>query len=371
MLSSHSRMLGSVLALILVLLGQNVTIALTPEEAVDLLATRLDQTQIKDGPDAGSWPLETLFMGPMVTGMACAYEWTGDPAYQASADLAGARIIELGIAQGNLLGDEAYAFVHLSEISDDPNHNEWQNALVDFFLSPRKNHNEATTSEYLRAFDGLEPSTATFYLAHYLVAADYVKDQDTDVYRQALISHLSRVDDDASFPVMSLGVATWALVTTNTAADRPITSYEVLPYAPWEGVTVGDLPEMLASHQVPEGEPFAGSFYWRFDHTDGGTGGVVAGYTEDAVFGTLGLIAVASKSADGGTEEADQAITAAQTALLEGIAENGQVYGHLSRQGATYNTFSGEMLQVLWSVEQYLGRDVPVDPEPEVAEEPE
>lgn len=371
MFSSHSRMLGSVLVVIVMLLGQNVTIALTPGEAVDALAGRLDQTQIKDGPDTGSWPLETLFMGPMVTGLASAYEWTGDPNYQAAADLAGDQIMAFSIAQGNLLGDEAYAFMQLSEISDDPTHNMWQNALVDFFLSPRRNHNEATTDEYLRAFDGLEPSTAVFYLAHYLVAADYVDDQDTDVYRRALISHLSYVDDDSSFPVMALGVATWALVTTDTPADRPITSYEIRPYEPWAGITVGDLPAMLASHQVPEGESFAGAFYWRFDHTDGGTGGVVAGYTEDAIFATLGLIAVASKSVDGGSEEADQAVAAAQTVLLDGIDEDGQVYEHLSRQGGTYNTFSGEMLEVLWSIEQYLGREVPADAEPEVAVESE
>ncbi len=363
MFSSHSRMLGSVLVVIVVLLGQNVTIALTPGEAVDVLAGRLDQTQIKDGPDTGSWPLETLFMGPMVAGLASAYEWTGDLNYKASADLAGDRILLLSVAQGNLLGDEAYAFTQLSEISDDPTHNMWQNALADFFLSPRKHHNEDTTEEYLRAFDGLEPSTAVFYLAHYLVAADYVDDQDTDVYRRALISHLSYVDDDSSFPVMALGVATWALVTTDTPADQPITSYEVRPYEPWAGITAGDLPAILASHQVPEGEPFAGAFYWRLDHTDGGTGGVVAGYTEDAIFGTLGLIAVASKSADGGNEEADQAIAAAQTVLLDGIDEDGQVYEHLSRQGATYNTFSGEMLEVLWGIEKYLGSDVTVEPE--------
>jgi hypothetical protein len=242
---------------------------------------------------------------------------------------------------------------------------------VDFFLSPRKQHNEDTTEEYLRAFDGLEPSTAVFYLAHYLVAADYVDDQDTDVYRRALINHLSWVDDDSSFPVMALGVATWALVTTGTAEDRPITSYEVRPNEPWAGITVGDLPAILASHQVPEGEPFAGAFYWRLDHTDGSTGGVVAGYTEDAIFGTLGLIAAASKNADGGNEEADQAITAAQTVLLDGIDEDGQVYEHLSRQGTTYNTFSGEMLEVLWSIEQYLDREVSVDAEPAVEVESE
>jgi hypothetical protein len=191
------------------------------------------------------------------------------------------------------------------------------------------------------------------------VAADYVQDEDTDVYRRALIDHLYRVDNEASFPVMALGVATWALTLTNTPADTPIVAYGVLPNPYWEGVAMGDLQDVLAAHQVPEGEPFAGSFYWRFDHTDGGTGGVVAGYTEDAVFGTLGLIAAASENADETTDEVDGAIAAAQAALLHGIDENGNVYGHLTRQGETYNAFSGEMLHVLWSIEQHLDRDDP------------
>jgi hypothetical protein len=75
-------------------------------------------------------------MGPIVTGMASAYEWTEDPAYRSSADLAGAWILDAAISQGNLLGDEAYAFVRLSEISDDPDHNEWQNALVGLLPQP-------------------------------------------------------------------------------------------------------------------------------------------------------------------------------------------------------------------------------------------
>ena len=334
MLSSQ-RMFGSILVLILMLLGQKVTVALTPAEAVDLIAARLEGEQIKEDAEAGLWPWEVLFMGPIVTGMASAYEWTEDPLYRSSADLAGAWILDAAIAQGNLLGDEAYALVRLSEISDDPSHNIWQNALVDFFLSPRKHHSEDSTEEYLQAFDDLEPSTATFYLAHYLVAADYVQDEDTDAYRKALIGHLYRVDDEADFPTMALGVATWALSLTNTSPDTPIMAYGSLPNPYWEGVTAGDLHGILRGHQVPEGEPFAGSFYWRFDHTDGGTGGVVAGYTEDVVFGTLGLVATASKNADETSERADEAIAAAQAALLHGIDENGNVYGHLTRQGET------------------------------------
>ncbi len=361
------RVVGSVLVIMLVMLGMPAAFALTPEEAVGLIATRLDQSQIKEGPDSGLWSLEGAFLGPIASGLACAYEWTEDPAYRACADLAGGWILDTAVAQGNLLGDEAYALVRLSKISDDPNHNVWQNALVDFYLSPRKHHNESSTEEYLLAFDGLEPSTAVFYLAHHLVGADYVQDQDTEVYRRALLSHLSRVDDNASFPVMAVGVATWALTVTDTPVDSPITSYELPANPRWEGLTVGDLPAILASHQVPEGEPFAGSFYWRLDHTDGETGGVAAGYTEDTVFGALGLVAVASEDSDG----ADEAVIAAQTALLEGIDEDGYVYQHLTRQGDAYNTFAGEVLQALWSIEEYLGRDAADDVEAGVVGESE
>lgn len=356
------RMLGTALVLLMVA-GQSVTVALTPEEGANLIARRLEQEQIKDGPDAGLWPQEVPFLGPITAAMASAYEWLGNPAFRASADLAGTWILDTAIAQGNLFGDEAYAFMRLSEVADDPSHNIWQNALVDFFLSPRKHHTEESTQEYLQAFNTAESSTAVFYLAHYLLAADYVQDQDADVYRQALIQHLYRVDDNAGFPMMALGAATWALILTDTPADIPISVYGAVTNPYWEGVTVGDLPDLLAAHQVPEGEPFAGSFYWRFDHTDGGTGGVTAGYTEDAIFGTLGLVAAASKSVGGVGEETDQAIRTARDALLSGIDEEGRVHEHLAQQGLVYNVFAGEMLEVLWSVEQYLNRDVVVEAE--------
>ncbi len=356
MLSSRKGF-GAVVVLILVVLAQGVAMALTPDEAVDLLATRLDQSQIKEGAERGLWPDEVLFLGPTTAGMACAYDWTGDPAYRAAAELAGDWIFWASVAQGNLFGDEAYAFVRLSEISDNPNDNVWRNALVDFYLSPRKGHNEDTTGEYLEAFVGLEPSTAVYYLAHHLVAADYVEDQDAELYRKALIGHLYQVSDAASFPIMALGVATWALAVTDTPAEMPIFAGGVVRNPYWEGMTVGDLPGLLVGHQVPEGELFAGSFYWRFDHTDGGTGGVVCGYTEDAIFGALGLVAAASKNTAEAVEEIDSAILAVQGTLLQGIGERGQVYEHVARQGVTYHTFAGEMLKALWDIEWYLARD--------------
>ncbi len=361
MLRSH-RLFNAVAILMLAVLAGNAAVAMTAQEAVELIATRLDQSQIKDGPDAGLWPLEMTYLGPIATGMASAYEWAQVPAYRSSAELAGEWILATAVAQGNLFGDEAHALVNLSEMAEDPNHNIWQNALVDFFASPRKVEYEGSTEVYLQVFDELEPSTATFYLAHYLVAADYVEDPDVDIYRRTLIAHLSRVSDEATFPVMALGAATWALTLTDSPAETFVAAHEVRPYPSyWDGVTVGDLPELLASHQVPGDELFGGSFYWRLDHTDGGTGGVVSGYTEDTVFGTLGLVAVASKSQAEPGDEIHQAILAAQEALLHGVDETGQVYEHLTRNGAMYNTFSGEMMQVLWSIDQYLNRDVPVD----------
>lgn len=370
MLSSR-RSVCAIVMLALAFGGQSLVASPTLEEAVNLIASRLDQEQIKDGLDAGAWPLEMYFTGPIAAGMVCAYERTDDPSYLASAHLAGQWIFDTVAVYGALLGDEAYAFLRLSRVSDDPNQNPWRDALVDFFLSHRNPDMGGTTEEYLQVFDELEPSTATYHIAYLLVAADFVQDEDIDVYRRALLRRLSQVDDEADFPVMALGVATWALIMTDTPEEMPVVSDGTTSNPYWDGLTVGDLPELLAGHQVPEGEVLAGSFYWRFDHTDGGTEGVIAGYTEDTIFGTLGLIAAASKNPDTANEQADAAIAAAERALLAGVDDNGLVYVHLAMQGPTYNAFAGEMLQVLWSIEEYWGRYADVDAEPEAAVEQE
>ena len=51
--------------------------------------------------------------------------------------------------------------------------------------------------------------------------------------------------------------------------------------------------------------------------------------------------------------------------------EDGYVYQHLTRQGDAYNTFAGEVLQALWSIEEYLGRDAADDVEAGVVGESE
>jgi len=359
------RTFGLLFLLALVLLGQStVGRALTREEAVDLIATRLDESQTKDGPHRGLWSPEVVFMGAITTGMASAFEWTEQEAYKTSADFAGYYILRTSVAQGNLFGDEAYAFVRLSEISEDPNANVWRTALDDFYLSPRKGHNEDNTWEYLEAFDSVEASTATFYLAHHVVAAYYIEDQDAKIWREALIRHLSRVDDGAPFPVMALGVATWALATTGSLDETPVALFHGAA-AYWDGVTLADLPGLLATHQVLEGEGFVGSFYWRFDHGAGGTGGAVAGYTEDTIFGTLGLIAADSLKTDESGDDLEERIAAAETMLLVGIDAGGGVYEHLSGQGNTYNAFAGEMLHALWSIEAYERQQEAADGESE------
>jgi len=346
-----------VVSLMAVLLAPNLGAALLPAEAVDLMATRLDENQVKAGANAGLWRPEVMFMGPATGGMACAYRWTGNPDYKASAELGGYYILWFTDAQGNLLGDEVMALIQLSEASDDPADNVWRSALEQWFISTRRPGYEGSTRDYIRYFEDVEATTAVFYLAGHTVGAYYVDDQDKEVWREALIEYLAQVDDESGFPVMALAMATWALAETGTLDDKPMDSFSAKSY--WDGVVLNDLPALLASHQVPEGEPFAGSFYWRFDHTSGGTGGITAGYTEDAMFGALALAATGTLATQGADpdaygEDLSARVEAAQAALLEGIDEQGNVFEHLGQAGQTYYAYTGEMLQALWGIEAYL-----------------
>ena len=330
---------------------QSATAALPAEDVVAALAGRLEQSQIKEGSNRGLWSSEVFYAGPPTTGMVCAYEWTDNAAYRESAKLGGEYILWIGVSVGHLLGDEAYALMCLSRTDDDPNSNMWRVGLVDFYEAQRKVG--GTTREYIEQFAQQDMSTNTFYLAHHLVAATYVDDLDKNVWRDALIQHLSRVDDGKSeFPMMALGAATWALATTGALDETPVSSVGGAPM--WEGVLLRDLPSILLSHQVPEGELFAGSFYYRFDHTSGPFEGASAGYTEDAIYAALGLVAAASAGENAPDESMEQPIRAAYTALLDGVDAEGKVYEHLSGDGQSYHAFAGEMLQALWAVQTYL-----------------
>jgi len=265
--------------------------------------------------------------------MVGAYEVEGDANYKTCAELGGDYI--LYSAQGNFYGDEAFALSRLSQISNNSSQNIWRTALIDFYFNVE--HDVDGIEGYISQFVGAEPSTAVFYIANHVVAAYYVHAEDKQIWRQALIDYLAQVDDSSDFPVMGLGVATWALATTGSL-DNTLIDPSGAGAAYWNGKKLADLTDLLRSHQVPKGEGYAGSFYWRFDHSGGGSGEGASGYTEDAIFASLGLMAASGINAS---------IRAVREALLRGVGRTGIVWEHLSQQGAIYSAYAGEMLHVL------------------------
>ena len=337
------------------LMHQSTAVALSLDEAIQSIANRLEYEQIKHGENAGSWSHEADFTGSIAAGMVTAYEWTCNSAYKNSAELSGDYIIRanayknsaelsgdyiIRAAQGNFYGDEAYALTRLSQITSDPCDNMWHTAVVDFYAKVK---HEVSTEAYTSEFGLVDPSTAVFYLANYVVAAYYIGAEDKEVWRNALVDYLARVDDNSSlFPVAALGVATWALAATGPLNDRPIDLSESgADY--WNNKKLADLPYLLLSHQVPDDELYAGSFYWRFDHGNGSLGGPVSGYTEDAIFATLGLIAAARANP---ASDLDAAIHAARQVLLGGLDAASRVNQHLWLRSLAYYVYAGEMLQV-------------------------
>jgi hypothetical protein len=181
-----------------------------------------------------------------------------------------------------------------------------------------------------------------FYLSEHAAAAYYVNAADKAIWRQGLINFLATVENStANYPVMSLGVATWALAQTG-AMDGTYVNLSAPPSSYWFGKKLVDLPGLLAGHQVTSGDN-AGSFFWRFDHTAPG-GGDPSGFTEDTAFGTLGLIA-----ADNGNPALgyDDEILTARTVLAGGVGGDGKVYEHIWSGGANYHVYAGETLQAL------------------------
>jgi hypothetical protein len=183
-------------------------------------------------------------------------------------------------------------------------------------------------------------------MAEHTAAAYYVNATDKAMWRQGLISFLATIETDATYPVMSEGIATWALAQTGPLdgtyinLSAPTTSY-------WYHKKLSDLPGLLLSNQVTSGDN-AGSFYWRFDHYGSGE---PSGFTEDTIYGTLGLIAADAAYPALGY---DADILAARLDLAAGgvgggggVAADGRVYEHIWSGGATYSVYAGETLQAL------------------------
>jgi hypothetical protein len=312
--------------LLFVLFAPSVAIALPDDQPVSTIANRLVNKQDPNG----AWPGEGDFTGSIMAGLAIAYQTTSNPAYKTAAELGGSYIINLH--GNNPFGDEAYALALLSDITKDPN---YANAVKDFY-------NSLDTYAYIWGFKGTDPSNAVFYIAQHVVAAHKVGAKDAGIWRDALIQFLSLIDDDvAYYPVMSLGVATWALAQTGPMDDTKIDPFGLTGEDYWKGVTLNNLPALLSGHQVLSGK-YAGSFYHRFDHTAAGLDYQDSGYTEDTVFGVLGLLAANKADVD---LNLWANIILGRTALATGVAADGIVYEHIWLKGASYYTYAGEVLQ--------------------------
>jgi len=324
----------------ILLAAGRAAVALPIPQAVQAIGDRLASEQITTGALEGTWANQADYTGSIVAGLVNAYQMTGKEAYKSAAELGGAHILMQ--RRDNPYGDEAFALALLTEITAE---NLYANTVKDFYAG-------IATSRYIQGFDNADLSAAVFYIAHHAVAAHTVGATDTQIWRDSLIRYLNKVDDDtAFFPVMSLGVATWALCQTGDMDQTRVDLSSPGGADYWQNVRLVDLPGILLSHQVTNGDN-AGSFYYRFDH-NAQSPNLTSGFVEDTVFGTLGLIAADQIGWDFNSD-----IFAARTTLAAAIGADGIVYEHISAGSASYHLYAGETLSaipeptslLLWSV---------------------
>lgn len=291
----------------------------------------------------GSWAGETGYIGSIAAGLVNAYEVMGTGSYKTAAESAGTWILTNSAPY--YYGDEAYALTRLSAIAADPGSNPWRTAATDCYQAVKDL--PGGTAGYISDFsapppEGPEPSTAVFYLSEHAVAADYVNATDKALWRNGVIDFLATVEDStADYPVMALGIATWALAQTGPMDDTLINP-AALTSSYWYEKKLVDLPGALLGHQVVSGDN-AGSFYYRFDHAAPGSD-PSSGYTEDTIFGTLGLLGANDANPALGYEDE---ILDARLVLADGVAGDGKVQEHIWSGGVDYHTFAGETLQAL------------------------
>ena len=326
-------------AMLCVLFSPAASMAVSPDQMITAVADRLVASQKL----VGMWGDEEDYTGSIVAGLVRAYEETGDAVYITAAELGVIYILDA--AGGNFFGDEAYALARLTEVTREP---AYANTVLEFY-------NGLDKAAYISGFDETDRSNAVFYVAHHAVAAHMVGAADAGMWRTALIEYLSLIDDDlAYYPVMSLGVATWALAQTGPMDDTKIDpDREDYWVNYWGDLKLRDLPDILSIHQVISGV-YAGSFYHRFDHTPAGSGVKASGYTEDTVFGLLGLIVTdGAVAADGVVRDFGQEIQNARKALADGVSPNGIVYSHIWSHVPTTDmryTHAGEVLEAMQTI---------------------
>ena len=345
-------------AVCVLLLVPASTMALPLNEVIETVADRLVNDQCNGMGDPGlkgAWVGEEGYTGSILAGLVQAYQVKGKTSYKEAADLSVEYILRS--YGGNLYGDEAYALARLTEVTGDQF---YADIARDFYGG-------LDTHAYIRGFNAVTSEKATFFIAYHTVAAYMVGATDKEIWRESLINYLSQVDDDISyFPVMTLGIATWALAQTGPMDDTMI-MIDLLDSTGgsyWQGVMLSDLPDMLSSHQVLSGEK-AGSFYVRFDHTAPGSGYDESGYTEDTIYGVLGLIAANNVETinDGELDvnvtvdntprwDFNEEIQNARSALAEAVSPSGfvraKIWDTFHLWGTdVYYLFSGELLQTL------------------------
>ncbi|MHC4167156.1 MAG: hypothetical protein ACYSWQ_09385 [Planctomycetota bacterium] len=306
----------------------NAVVATSVDEAyaevADLLVLRQYLT--------GEWVGQENFTGSIVAGLTRAYEVTGKADYLSAAEMGVGYILD--VAGGNFFGDEAYAMARLTEVTA-------EQAYADIV---RGFYNGLDTAVYISGFEETDRSNAVFYVAHHTIAAHMVGAADAEMWRNALMYYLCLINDDlADYPVMSLGVATWALAQTGPMEDTqldPNGSGEDY----WAGVQLSDLPDILVAHLEISGD-YNNSFGHRFDRTPAGPGFELGGYTEDTVFGLLGLIA-----ADAAGWDFDQEIKNATETLATAVSGGGFVWEHIVLQygrTSTHWVYGGELLETM------------------------
>jgi len=331
-----------------------------PEDNLKKVADWLVQNQRVFGA-WGNYLIDFNYNGPIIAGLSQAYKITDDITYKESAELAANFTILF--SNLNFLGDEAYGLAKLGKDTDN-----------DVYIDVIRNfYNGLDTYSYIRGYNDTTAEKATFYISFHAVASYMVDANDAGIWRESILEYLPQVYDDLSyFPVMTLGVATWALAKTGPMDDTlidPLLSKGV-PY--WEDVKLSDLPDILSTHQVLSGE-HKGSFYVRFDHTAPGPGFYESGYTEDTIFGLFGLIASNKyRKGDNQDNEAienpdlvglvsdsyvdpndpnrvwdfDDEIQDAREAIAQSIqTDTGEVLDHIWDGTYTYYFFGGELLE--------------------------
>lgn len=334
----------------------------TTRELVVAIADRLvDEQRLPDG----NWEGDQLFTGLIVAGLADAYEMTCDDVYRQAAERGGNYILSLyPESVSSMYGDEAYALSCLGRMQSASDEDNPYSAKIEAFYETLRLQ-PGGTNAYINDFAyDTNITTAVFYLSYHTLAAYSVDAFDKLIWRTNLIHFLAHVDDDYNFenlPVTAIGIATWALAKTGSLDTTKIKIYG-FGTSYWNDLMLKDLPFVLQMQQCNDlDNPYAGTFFWRLDHDYG------LGYTEDSVYGIMGL--AAARNADIQRFPFDANVNFIRNALRGAVeltpgVDSGKVYAHIDPSLVPISRpyYAGQMLTALseaqWRVDLDLDDSV-------------